>query len=214
MRIAPEGRPFVGATLTLLAAMLALAAVQGSWWWALVLAWLPVTVWIPWFFRDPTRAGPRDECLILAPADGRVVAIVDEPEPEFLGGSGTRVSVFMSVFDVHVNRYPVSGTVRHRRYRPGAFINAARDQASERNEQMTIGLESVRGRVLVRQIAGLIARRIVTDHDVGAPAAQGERMGMIRFGSRLDTVIPPGTRIRVHLGERAHAGVTVLAEWT
>jgi phosphatidylserine decarboxylase len=119
----------------------------------------------------------------------------------------------MNVFNVHVNRQPVSGVVELRVYRPGRFFNATLDKASSDNEQSSLGIRSPRGPVLVRQIAGLIARRIVTDSAVGETVTQGERMGLIRFGSRVDTFVPPDARVLVAVGDRAVAGVTVLAEW-
>ncbi len=214
MRIAPEGRPFVVAGALVLAVLATVGVALGGWWWAAALGWLPVALWVPWFFRDPDRGGPRGGELILAPADGRVVAVVDLREREFVQGDATRVSVFMNVFNVHVNRHPVDGTVGHREYRPGRFVNATLDKASEQNEQMSLGIRSHRGPVLVRQIAGLIARRIVTDPRVGDPVRQGERLGLIRFGSRVDTFVPRTASVRVREGDRTKAGVTVIAEWS
>jgi phosphatidylserine decarboxylase len=124
------------------------------------------------------------------------------------------VSIFMNVFDCHVNRYPVSGRIGYRHYNPGRFLNAADEKASLENEQASIGLVNPHGKVLVRQIAGLIARRIVTDHQEGQEVKQGDRMGMIRFGSRVDVFLPPNARVLVKEGERTIAGMTVIAEWT
>ena len=214
MSIAPGGRPFVVAGVLVLAGLAALGISQGGWWWAPAVGWLPVALWVPWFFRDPDRGGPRGGELILAPADGKVVSVVDLQEREFVQGDATRVSVFMNVFNVHVNRHPVDGTVGHREYRPGRFVNATLDKASEHNEQMSVGIRSSRGPVLVRQIAGLIARRIVTDPQVGDPVRQGERLGLIRFGSRVDTFVPRAASVRVRQGDRTKAGVTVIAEWS
>jgi phosphatidylserine decarboxylase len=129
-----------------------------------------------------------------------------------LGGPSVRVSIFMNVFNVHVNRYPVSGTVAYVNYNKGKFLNAAADKASLENEQMSVGVEANGRRVLVRQIAGLIARRIVNYAKVGTTAEQGARMGMIRFGSRVDVFVPTGSTVRVKLGDLPVAGVTVLAE--
>ncbi|KPK01069.1 MAG: phosphatidylserine decarboxylase family protein [Gemmatimonadota bacterium] len=213
MSIAPEGRPFVLAGVLALVGLAVVGFWMGGWWLAPAIGWAPVAAWIPWFFRDPSRAGPRGEQLVLAPADGKVVSVVEVEEPEFLKGNATRVSVFMNVFNVHVNRHPVHGTVGYRNYRPGRFVNATLDKASEDNEQMSLGIRSPRGPVLVRQIAGLVARRIVTDPQVGDPVHQGERLGLIRFGSRLDTFVPQGASIRVRQGDRTKAGVTVIAEW-
>ncbi len=151
--------------------------------------------------------------MILAPADGRVVSITEVDEPDFLRSRATRVSVFMNVFNVHVNRYPVGGSVSYRQYRPGKFVNATLDKASTDNEQMSLGLESRHGPILVRQIAGLVARRIVTDSQVGDSIQQGDRLGIIRFGSRLDTFVPQATKINVEVGDLTRAGVTIIAEW-
>lgn len=213
MRFAPEGRPFIGASTGILAALTALAWVGGGGWWIGVTAWLPVAVWTPAFFRDPPRHGPQDPAVVVAPADGRIVSVTRVHEPDFLRADATRISVFMNVFNVHINYYPVSGRAAYRQYRPGAFLNATLDKASERNEQMSLGIESPRGRVLVRQIAGLIARRIVTDPQVGAQARQGARFGMIRFGSRVDTFLPAGAEASVRAGDRATGGVTVIGRW-
>jgi phosphatidylserine decarboxylase len=172
-----------------------------------------VAVWIPAFFRDPVRSGPRGEHLVIAPADGRVVSMAAMEEPDLIGGRAQRISIFMSVFNVHVNRYPVSGTVVSRVYRPGTFVNASRDKASTDNEQMSLGIRGPRGPVLVRQIAGLVARRVVTDGRPGDQTVQGERLGLIRFGSRVDTILPAAAIPRVSVGQRTRAGVTVIAEW-
>ena len=215
MRLAREGLPFVIGGGAILAAVVVVARLAGGGaWWALPLAWLPVALWIPAFFRDPARPGPRGERLVIAPADGRVVSVVEVDEPAFVGGRALRVSVFMNVFDVHVNRHPVDGTVLLRRYHPGKFLNASLDKSSLDNEQMSLGVRSGRGPVLVRQIAGLIARRIVTDPQVGESVRQGERLGLIRFGSRVDTFLPAGAQARVRVGDRTRAGVTVIGEWS
>ena len=213
MSIAPEGRPFVLAGVVVLAVLAVVAWQVGGWWVALPLAWLPVALWIPAFFRDPARPGPRDPRLVIAPADGRVVGVGEVNEPDVIGGPALRVCIFMNVFNVHVNRHPVDGTVVRRDYRPGRFVNASLDKASVHNEQMSLAVRSARGPVVVRQIAGLVARRIVTDPVVGAAVRQGERLGLIRFGSRVDTYLPAGARARVAVGDRTTAGVTVIAEW-
>jgi phosphatidylserine decarboxylase len=208
IRIAPEGRWFiVGAW-----AVLALLALTGRWLAAAI--WLPVAVWVVAFFRDPEPAGPRGENLVLAPADGRVVSVVDVDEPAFFGETATRVSIFMNVFDCHVNRYPTDGTVAYRHYNHGRFVHAADEKASLDNEQASIGLTTSHGKVLVRQIAGLLARRIVTDHSVGAAVHQGQRLGIIRFGSRVDLFLPRGTRVLVREGDKTRVGLTLVAEWS
>lgn len=206
--VAREGLPFI------LAAWVVSAGLALAGWWVALAVWLPVAVWVVAFFRDPERPGPRGEALIIAPADGKVVSVIPIDEPTFLGGQATRISIFMNVFNVHVNRYPAGGTVGYRHYHPGAFLNAASEKASVANEQSSIGLVTARGRLLVRQIAGLVARRIITDHAEGARVAQGDRMGLIRFGSRVDLFLPPGAVARVRQGDTTTAGQTVIAEWT
>lgn len=205
--VAREGLPFIAVAWSLVAGLAAAG------WWVVLAVWAPVAVWVVAFFRDPSRPGPRGDALVIAPADGRVVSVIEIDEPSFLGGRATRISIFMNIFNVHVNRYPVGGRIAHRHYHPGRFLNAATEKASLENEQSSVGLESARGRVLVRQIAGLVARRIVTDHPEGALVAQGDRMGLIRFGSRVDVFLPPGALPRVRVGEVTVAGQTVVAEW-
>ncbi|MGH7592086.1 MAG: phosphatidylserine decarboxylase [Gemmatimonadales bacterium] len=143
-----------------------------------------------------------------------MVSVVEVDEPSFLQGKAQRVAIFMNVFNVHVNRYPADGVVTYRHYNPGRFLNAADEKASLMNEQSSVGLDTSKGKVLVRQIAGLIARRIVTDHAPGTEVRQGTRMGLIRFGSRVDLFVPPGATVRVRVGEKTTAGRTVVAEWT
>jgi phosphatidylserine decarboxylase len=178
--------------------------------------WGVVALWVCAFFRDPRPGGPRGDRLVLSPAQGRVVSVADVDEPAYLGGPATRISIFLSVFDVHVNRYPVSGTVDVVRYNRGKFLHAARDKASLDNEQTTIGLRGPRGGVVVRQIAGSVARRIVTDAKAGDAARQAERLGMIRFGSRVDVFLPRSAHaaVRVRVGDRVVVGETVIAEYT
>jgi phosphatidylserine decarboxylase len=207
MRVAPEGWPFI-----LFAwALVALAALVGWPVAAVVLA--PIALWVVAFFRDPVREGPRGDHLLIAPADGRVVSIIPIDEPDVIGGPAMRISIFMNVFNVHVNRYPATGAVTWRVHRQGRFFNAATEKAALENEQSDVGLRTAHGPILVRQIAGLVARRIVTDHAVGTQVAQAERMGLIRFGSRVDVFVPAGTTIRVREGEVTAAGTTVIAEW-
>lgn len=213
MTVAPEGRPFVLTGFLLLLGLAGVAAWRGGPWWIAPALWLPFALWVPWFFRDPRRDGPRGAHLVIAPADGKVVSVVQLDEPDFVRGRAVRVSVFMNVFDVHVNRHPVDGTVALRDYRPGKFVNATLDKASVHNERMSLGITTPRGPVLVRQIAGLIARRIVTDPTVGQAVRQGDRLGIIRFGSRVDTFIPAGAEVRVNVGDHTKAGTTVIAEW-
>ncbi len=195
------------------AGLLAVALWHGNWFWAPLVLWLPIAAWLPWFFRNPEPHGPRGPNLVTAPANGRVVSVIEIDEPQFLRTRARRISIFMNVFDVHVNRHPVSGHVAHRQYRPGRFVNATLDKASSDNEQMELGIQSPRGPVLVKQIAGLIARRIVCDPDVGDAVTQGTRLGLIRFGSRVDIFLPMQTVPVIRLGDRTVAGETVVAEW-
>jgi phosphatidylserine decarboxylase len=207
MRIAPEGWPFIAAALAL-AGLLAVFRL-----WVPFAAWMLLALWVIAFFRDPLRPGPRGDKLVIAPADGKVISVIPMAEPTFVGGQATRISIFMNVFNVHVNRYPTDGIVEHRAYTAGRFFNAAAEKASTENEQSSIGLRTDYGRVLVRQIAGLVARRIVTDGDKGDRVRQGERMGLIRFGSRVDVFVPAGVAVRARVGDHTKAGQTVIAEW-
>jgi phosphatidylserine decarboxylase len=206
MRIAPEGWPFIVGAWAIVLPLWLVSPVWG-------LPWLAVAIWVVAFFRDPVRQGPRGDNVVIAPADGVVVSVKNLDEPEYVKDRTTRVSIFMNVFNVHVNRYPVSGTVEYRHYNKGSFGHAGTEKASLENEQSSIGLMTVRGRVLVRQIAGLVARRIITDHGLGTAVTQGERMGLIRFGSRVDVFVPATAKILVHEGDKAVAGQTVVAQW-
>jgi len=208
MPVAREGWPFIAV------AWIALAILAGLGWWIAALAWAPIALWVLAFFRDPRRDQVRGDELVLAPADGKVVSLIPIDEPDFVGGATTRVSIFMNVFNVHVNRYPTAGTVRYRQYTAGSFLNAAVEKASRENEQCSIGLDTAHGPILVRQIAGLVARRIVTDHQPGRQVIQGERLGLIRFGSRVDLFLPPTATVTVASGARTRAGETVVARWT
>lgn len=207
MRIAPEGWPFIIGFWALEAALFAFAP-----WWAAAL-WLPVCLWVIAFFRDPVREGPRGDNVVIAPADGLVVSVVMVDEPDYLKARVQRVSIFMNVFNVHVNRYPMSGTLEYRHYNKGKFGHAGTEKASLENEQSTVGMLTARGKILVRQIAGLVARRIVTDHQPGTAVAQAERMGLIRFGSRVDVFLPATAKVLVHTGDKTVAGQTVVAQW-
>jgi phosphatidylserine decarboxylase len=215
IRTAPEGRWFIaGAWVIALALLLAALRSGAIGWWVAAAVWTLLAIWVVAFFRDPERTWSRGDRLIVAPADGEVVSLLEVDEPAFLHGRALRISIFMNVFDCHVNRYPLDGRVAYRHYNPGRFGHAGAEKASLSNEQASVGLETPLGKVLVRQIAGLVARRIVTDHEVGTDVHQGERMGMIRFGSRVDLFLPPGTRTLVQVGAKTRAGVTVVAEWS
>lgn len=215
MRLAPEGWPFIAIAWTLAAAAALVAARWGGAWWALTGVMALFAVWVVAFFRDPIRPGPRGERYVLAAAEGKVVHVTEVDEPMYVRERAVRISIFLSVFDVHVNRYPVDGTVELVHYNQGKFLHAADEKASLHNEQSSIGIRGPRGRVLVRQIAGLIARRIVTDARPGDRVTQGERLGLIRFGSRTDVFLPLSARpsVKVKPGDRVRVGGSVLAEY-
>jgi phosphatidylserine decarboxylase len=183
-----------------------------------VLGWIAalVTAWIVYFFRDPPRVTPLREGLVVSPADGRVSSIERVRPPAELGlgeDERLRVSIFLSVFDVHINRSPVAGRISKSIYVPGAFLNAALDKASDENERRSLVITMSGGaQIAVVQIAGLIARRIVTFSREGDTVGVGERFGLIRFGSRVDTYLPPGRGALVAVGQRAIGGETVLAD--
>lgn len=204
-----EGYPFI--------AIFAVLAVVLFFVWQ-PLGWLGVvgTLWCVYFFRDPERTTPLRDGLVISPADGRVSLIVEVVPPEELDlGSKpvTRISVFMNVFDCHVNRSPVAGRIVKMVYVPGKFINAELDKASEHNERQCLTIETTdKKRYGVVQIAGLVARRIVGFVDEGDPLGAGERFGLIRFGSRVDVYLPAGKNACVGVGQRAIAGETVLAD--
>lgn len=213
MNFAREGIAYIIFAALLAAAMFAIALNRRSWpLWLLAIALVAVAIWVAYFFRDPERTGERGEELVVSPADGRVVHVTELVEPDFLGGRSIRVSIFMNVFNVHVNRYPVNGIVRVVERKQGLFLNAAVERASLENEQTSVGIEARHGRVLVRQIAGLIARRIHTYSKEGEQVAQGDRMGLIRFGSRVDVFLPVGSVVRVKVGDTTVAGTTVIGE--
>jgi phosphatidylserine decarboxylase len=182
------------------------------------LGWIAalVTAWIIYFFRDPDRVCPLREGLVVAPADGKVSLIEKLRPPAELGlgdEERVRVSIFLSVFDVHIQRAPLAGRIIRSLYIPGAFLNAAVDKASEQNERRSIVIETAAGiKVGVVQIAGLVARRIVTFSEEGDSLGVGERFGLIRFGSRVDTYLPVGASPLVAVGQRAIGGETVLSD--
>jgi len=204
-----EGFPFVGG--------LALASLVLFWLWS-PLGWIGtiLTAWCAYFFRDPVRVTPVREGIVVAPADGRISRIANASPPAELGLGAkplTRVSIFMSVFDCHVNRSPVSGRIERIAYHAGKFLNADLDKASEDNERNALVITTASGaRIVVVQIAGLIAQRIVCFVREGISIGAGERFGMIRFGSRLDVYLPDGVRPIVAEGQTAFAGETVLAD--
>src|SRR5215208_125911 len=208
VRIHPEGFPFIG--------MFALASLFLFWVWT-PLGWIGtvLTVWCALFFRDPVRVTPTREGLVVSPADGRVSQIINATPPAELNLGERpmpRISIFMSVFDCHINRSPVAGRVERIVYRAGTFINADLDKASEDNERNSFIIATRTAPVGVVQIAGLLARRIVCFTREGATVGAGERIGMIRFGSRVDIYLPEGTRPLVAAGQTAIAGETVIAD--
>ena len=164
-----------------------------------------------YFFRDPERTPPSGDNLVLAPADGEVVVVKEVREDEFLKSGATQVSIFMSPLNVHVNRFPISGRVSLYRYVPGEYLVAYDEKSSLRNERTHIGLQNARLKVLFKQIAGFVARRIVANIKEGDHAVAGERFGMIKFGSRVDVFVPKDLLVKVKLGDKTVAGETVLA---
>ena len=213
MNFAREGYLFIGVAAVAVASAFGLALARRSWaLWLLAVLVTIIALWVAYFFRDPERPGQPGKQLIVAPADGRLIMMAEVAEPTFINGNAIRMSIFMNVFNVHVNRYPMDGVVQYVHYNRGKFFNAAADKSSLENEQMSVGLQSGASRVLVRQIAGLIARRIVTYSRVGEQVHQGDRMGMIRFGSRVDVFVPTNASLRAKVGDLTTAGVTILAE--
>jgi phosphatidylserine decarboxylase len=207
--IHPEGYPFIGG--------FALASLVLFWIWT-PLGWIGsvLTLWCALFFRDPVRVTPVREGIVVAPADGRISMIAQATPPAELGLGDIalpRVSIFMSVFNCHVNRSPVAGRIDRIAYRPGKFVNAELDKASEDNERNSLVISTPIGRIAVVQIAGLVARRIVSFVREGQTLGAGERFGLIRFGSRLDVYLPEGARPLVAEGQTAIAGETILADF-
>ncbi len=207
--IHPEGYPFVGG--------FALASLVLLWLWA-PLGWLAtlLTAWCAYFFRDPPRVTPVRDGIVVAPADGRISQIVNAAPPKELDLGERplpRISIFMSVFDCHVNRSPVAGRIERIVYRAGKFLSADLDKASEDNERNALVIATGTGqRIAVIQIAGLVARRIVSFTREGETVGTGQRIGMIRFGSRVDIYLPEGARALAAEGQTAIAGETVLAD--
>ena len=204
---AKEGIPFIGAAagVTLIAGWLG---------WTIVTVGAAVlTLFVSWFFRNPPRVVPQGPRLVVAPGDGKVIAIEEEFEPRFIKDRSIRISIFLNVFDVHINRVPCEGVIEEVQYQPGLFLVASKPDATLRNEQNALMIRTVQGvKVLCVQVAGLIARRIVCWISPGDQAIRGERFGLIRFGSRMDTFLPVGTVINVAVGDRVKGGETILGE--
>ena len=194
--------------LSLLAVAALVAALTHTWWWAILP--LGFAAFFLWFFRDPARTIPAGEGLIVSPADGKVTSVETVVTP---AGERTRISIFLSVFNVHVNRAPVSGVVREVRYQKGAFVNAMDAASADRNEQNVCVMEAADGsEVVFKQIAGLLARRIVFRPKVGEQLSRGQKVGLIKFGSRTDLLLPAGSAVRVEVGAVVKGGSSVLAQ--
>jgi len=205
--IASEGWPFI--------IVLAAATVLT---WILHLPWLygpgiVLTLFVVYFFRDPDRDTPHDPHHAVSPADGKVLWIEPIDHDDFIGGPATRISIFLSVFNVHVNRSPITGVVKVKETRRGKMVSAYKKAASEQNERVTIGIEGAHARVLVHQITGLIARRIVCRSKVGDHLVQGERYGLIKFGSCTELIVPASSEVLVKVGEMVRGAETVLARF-
>lgn len=210
--MAKDGWPFVFpfATLALLSFIAAFKSGR-PWLWFLSFLLLFLTLFLAYFFRDPERQIPSGENLILSPADGKIVAVKTISEPLFLKSQAQKISIFLSPLDVHINRIPASGKVGFLSYFHGKFLAAYKDKASTDNEQTAIGISTSYGKILFKQIAGVLARRIVCRLKVGQEVKAGERFGMIRFGSRVDVFLPEGLELKVQMGDKVTGGETVLA---
>ena len=193
--------------LSLLAVAAVLAWATGTWVWS--IAPVLLAVFYLWFFRDPRRAIPTGEGLVVSPADGLVTETVRIDTPE---GPRQRISIFLNVFDVHVNRSPIAGEVTSVRYQKGKFLNAMNQECAQRNEQNIVTVRGEGMEIVFKQIAGLIARRIVFNHGVGDKVERGQRVGLIKFGSRTDVILPGEAEIRVKTGQRVKGGSSIIAE--
>lgn len=203
-RFASEGYPFI-ITFAAFTAVAFLLRVN-----ALTAVFLVLTLFMLWFFRDPERVTPPDRNAFYSPADGKVIVIAEAMEEEILKEKALKISIFMSPLNVHVNRAPCDGTVRDVKYFPGKFMSAFKDDASRMNEHITMLLEGEHGKIVVKQIAGFVARRAVCRVKAGETLRQGQRYGIIKFSSRLDVFLPLNTSVRVQLGDKVKAGETVL----
>ena len=207
MLIAREGWPYVVVLLVLGC----LPLVFRFYW--LGGFFLALAIFTLFFFRDPERVAPPGANLVLSPADGKVVVAGAAPDANPLGPGAIQISIFLSIFDVHVNRAPIAGRIAKVEYNQGDFLPAFDDKASLRNEQNAVTIEEGSKRLVFKQIAGLIARRIVFRKQVGDTVAAGERVGLIKFGSRVDVFLPPGSVLLVKKGDRVSAGVSILGEF-
>ena len=204
MKIAPEGLPFIAIAIVI-------AAIGAYFSWRIFVVLFVLAIFVTAFFRDPFREIPQGRGLVVSPADGKVVLIVPTPEGHPEGEGSTQLSIFLSVFDVHINRAPIAGTIADVRYNKGEFLPAFDDKASLRNEQNRAFIEGPEGRVGFTQIAGLIARRIVFRKKLGDVVTRGEQVGLIRFGSRTDVFLPKGSTLTVKVGDRVSGGSSVIA---
>jgi len=210
--IAREGLPFIVVGLVVTAVLIFTALRWDSWWLFSTGALLALlTLFTIFFFRDPQRRVIVEPDLLLAPADGRILSIDTVENHPYVGGRAVKISIFLSIFDVHINRIPTSGTIDYVKYNPGKFFPAFKDKASEQNEQTEIGLTSDVGhKLVVKQIAGFIARRIVCRLHEGDSVSAGNRFGMICFGSRADLLVPVDSDLQVHMGDHVKGGLTVI----
>lgn len=204
---AKEGFPFIAVTagFTLIAVWLG--------WSAVAVATAISTLFVSWFFRNPPRVVPQGPGLVVSPGDGKVLAVEEEFEPRYLKERAIRISIFLNVFDVHINRLPCDGVIENVQYQPGLFLVASKPHATLQNEQNAVMIKTAEGaKVLCVQVAGLIARRIVWWVSPKDRAVRGERYGLIRFGSRMDTYVPAATLIKIAVGDRVKGGETILGE--
>jgi len=205
--VAKEGIPFI--------AVVAGGTLAAGWmgWTAMAGAAGLLTLFVTWFFRNPSRTVPQGARLIVAPGDGKVIAVEEEFEPRYLKDRSIRVTIFLNVFDVHINRIPCEGTVENVQYQPGQFLVASKPEATIKNEQNAVMIKTGQGaKVLCVQVAGLIARRIICWVSPKERATLGERFGLIRFGSRMDTFLPIGSVIKIAVGDRVKGGESILGE--
>ncbi len=200
----------------LIAAILACFLIGGPWRWLAVIPFI-ILLWLVSFFRDPPRRIPNDSEAIVAPADGTIVDITPLPQYDFIGRPSVRIGIFLSIFNVHINRAPTPGRVLEMHYHPGEFLNALRPESADRNEFMWIGFEHTEypaTRFAVRQISGMLARRIVCALEIGQTVPRGEKFGMIKLGSRTELVLPAdAVDIAVQVGDKIRAGADVVARW-
>ncbi|MFO7671734.1 MAG: phosphatidylserine decarboxylase family protein [Bacteroidales bacterium] len=215
IRIHKEGRFIVAATLVLGLALVSLSALWLPDWTRtfMIIFSMTILILVLRFFRNPVRRFFKDEKTITAPADGKIVVIEQVKQVEFLGKASLQVSIFMSIHDVHINYFPVEGEVRYLEYHPGKYLLARHPKSSELNERYSVGIETPYGPLLVRQVAGYVARRIRNYAVLNQKAHQGSEMGFIKFGSRLDLFLPPDAILQVELNQKVTGGITPVARF-